>query len=427
MKLTRREFLTLSGRALTASPLLAGLSACTPALISPNPETGLYFGSIVGDVTSGGALIWLRADPGSKVTVHYGRDASLGRFITSAPIAVEKERDDTARIQLEGLQSATTYYYRPVVAGKKPGPICRFFTAPAPDALAPVKFCFSGDSRESYQPFTVMEAIRFMEPKFFVHLGDTIYADRGGAATKLPEFWAKYRGNRRDRASQRLFSGTSVYVIWDDHEVVNDYEGNHPLAAIGWQAFFDYWPIRRHPEESSRLYRSFRWGKTLELFLLDIRQYRDRAGGTMLGQQQKQWLLEGLATSDALFKVVATSVPLYGGGRDRWDGYPQERAELLRWVKAEKIKNLAFISADLHYGAVARLPSKLGKAITAGPIAGPMNVFATGNSGRFEFFANQTFNYGMITIDIASSRPQMLIEIFDYKNERLYKTNLADF
>lgn len=425
MSLTRREFLAIAGKAITASPLVAGLSACTPAFTTDDPATGLSFTSVAGDVTSDGALIWLRADPESKVAVHYSKDAALSRFIASPPVAVAKDRDHTARIRLEGLQPGTYYYYRAAVARKKPGPICRFLTAPAPNELAPIKFCFSGDSRESYQPFSIMDAIRGMEPNFFVHLGDTIYADRGGSAARLPEFWAKYRGNRRDFASQRLFSDTSVYVIWDDHEVVNDYEGNHPLAAAGWQAFFDYWPIRGHPEESWRLYRSFRWGKTLELFLLDTRQYRDRARGAMLGQQQKEWLFKGLESSDALFKIVASSVPLFGGGRDRWDGYPQERAELLEWIRRKKIRNISFISADLHYAAVVRLPGKLGRAITAGPIAAPMNVFATANSRRFEFFSNQTFNYGMITIDTALSRPEMLIEMFDDQNHRLYKTKVA--
>ena len=52
-----------------------------------------------------------------------------------------------------------------------------------------------------------------MEPDFFLHLGDTIYADRGGTATRLPDFWAKYRANRLDPASQRLFAETGAYVI----------------------------------------------------------------------------------------------------------------------------------------------------------------------------------------------------------------------
>jgi alkaline phosphatase D len=317
------------------------------------------------------------------------------------------------------------YYYRAVLSGKKPGPIGRFMTAPEQDADDAVRFCFGGDTRESYQPFRIMDAVRAHEPDFFIHLGDTIYADRNGTARLLPEFWAKYRGNRADPASQRLFASTSAYIIWDDHEVANDYEGFHPLGAIGRKAFFDYWPVRRNSGELDRLYRSYRWGRALELFLLDGRQYRDRAGETLLGKSQKQWLFDRLASSTALFKCIATSVPFYGGGADRWDGYPRERKEIMHWIKGRNVKGVFFISADVHYAAVRRLPGKSPlKEITTGPMGAPINVIATGLSNRFEFFSNKTFNFGMITIDPKSTRPHADVEIFDEDNGSLYKSTI---
>lgn len=425
MHLNRREFLRLTARATAALPLLVAQSGCAPTVINSDPDTGLALGYVSGDVTSNSALVWLRSESGVEVALHYGRDPSLTDALTLEPIAVEPDNDNTAKIELTDLEPHTVYYYRASVPGKKPGPIGHFMTAPAPDSDAQVKFCFSGDTRESYQPFHIMDAIRSNQPDFFVHLGDTIYADRGGTARLLPEFWAKYRGNRLDLASQRLFAATSAYIIWDDHEIANNYEGFHPLAAVGRKAFFDYWPVRRNPGESDRLYRSFRWGRALELFLLDARQYRDRAGDTMLGKQQKEWLFENLASSTALFKCIATSVPLYGGGSDRWDGYPRERKELLHWLKEKNVEGVFLISADLHYAAVRRLPSKFAlKEITAGPMAAPLNVIATGASKRFEFFSNKTFNYAAITIDPKSPQPRASVEIFDEDNTSLYKTAL---
>jgi alkaline phosphatase D len=423
--MTRREFLAVAGRAGAAVPFLLGQSGCTPFVIKTDEETGLSLGYVVGDVTHDSAIVWLRAQPDSLVSLHYGKDPALSQFAASDPVAVEADSDNTTRVKIERLEPAATYYYRAAVRGKKPGPIARFFTAPGPNDHGIVKFCFSGDSRESYQPFTIMDAIRANQPNFFIHLGDTIYADRNGAATRLPEFWAKYRDNRADAASQRLFSESSVYVVWDDHEVADNYEGFHPLAATGRRAFFDYWPVRRNSQEADRLYRSFRWGKVMELFLVDSRQYRDHAHGTMLGSRQKEWLFDSLASSPVLFKCIATPVPFYGGGRDRWDGYPRERAEVLQWIKQKKIKNLVFISADVHYAAVTNLPGHLGlKEVVTGPLAAPLNVLATGLSKRFEFFFNQNFNFGMITMDAQSSAPHMLVEIRDPANETLYKTRI---
>jgi alkaline phosphatase D len=380
---------------------------------------------VAGDVTPDEAVIWLRAQPHSQVFLHYGKDPSLGEFSTVGPFPVEKEADYTTLISLENLEPATTYYYRAAVAGKQPGFVARFVTAPKPDTLARVSFCFSGDTRESYQPFTVMNAVRAQQPDFFLHLGDTIYADRGGNAYRLTDFWAKYRANREDVASELCFSETSIYVVWDDHEITDDYLPENPLAAIGRKAFLDYWPIRRHVQEPKRIYRSFRWGKALELFLLDTRQYRDRREGTMLGKTQKEWLFDALSRSQAIFKFIGTSVPMSGGGIDRWDGYPREREEILRYIREKKITGVIFLSADLHCAAVTRIPKSSGlKDITAGPLAAPLNRVTNGTARRYEFFMAENFNFAKITVDPKAEPIQALIEFIDQDNRVFYSTKI---
>ena len=157
--------------------------------------------------------------------------------------------------------------------------------------------------RDSYKPFTVMNAVHFQRPDFFMHLGDTIYADINGVARQLPEFWAKYRRNREDLSSEGCYCATSIYATWDDHEVVNDFGPGHHLAPIGRKAFLDYWPIRHREGEGDRIYRSFRWGQAAEIFILDVRQYRNAAKNTMLGAMQKRWLFDCLARSSATFQI----------------------------------------------------------------------------------------------------------------------------
>jgi alkaline phosphatase D len=426
MKMTRREFLRLLGNAGIAMPALLGQSACTlPVLDTPDPGTGLSLGYTAGDVTANGAMIWLRTAPDSAVSIQYGKDETLQQFAETKSFKVRVDADSTALISLDGLEPKSTYYYRAVVEGRKPGPIARFVTAPASEDPARVSFCFSGDSRESYKPFTIMDAVRAQRPDFFLHLGDTIYADRGGSARRLEEFWAKYRANRDDPATQRCFLETSWYVVWDDHEVEDDFLPDHPLAPIGRRAFLDYWPIRRNSQEPERIYRAVRWGQACELFLLDTRQYRDRERGTMLGAAQKRWLFDGLLSSSALFKFVATPVPLYGGGSDRWDGYPTERAELLQLIATHRIRGVVFLSADLHYAAVIKIPRTNGlKEIAAGPLAAAMNVITNSAASRFEFFSNKTFNFAKITVDPKMDQTHALIEFIDEKNQLFYSTTI---
>lgn len=425
MKLSRRDFLKLSAQAGLATPFLFGPTGC--ALLAPDrfdADTGLSLCCVAGEVTPDGAIVWLRAEPDSLVTVEYATDPALSAPAATRPVKVLADSDYTAEIALTGLKSSTAYYYRPVVAGKKPGPVSRFKTAPAPDDPALVKFAFSGDTRQSYKPFAIMDAIRAGDPDFFVHLGDTIYADRNGTASTLDEFWGKYRINRDDAPSRRFFSQTSWYVMWDDHEVRDNYGPENPLAAVGEKAFLDYWPIRHDAADPTRIYRSYRWGRGLELFLLDNRQYRDRAHGSMLGVKQKEWLFEKLAASTATFKVIASSVPLRGGGSDRWDGFPAERREIFRWIHDKRIEGVVFIAADLHFAAVARVARDI-KEIVVGPMAAALNVFAIGYSTEMEFFSNKSFNYGTMTIDPKLSPPRVQLDIRDEAGAVLYKTEIA--
>jgi len=422
--MTRREFLRLLGGAGVVIPALIE-SGCTPPLTRMETGTGLSLGYVAGDVTPEKATIWLRAEPNSQVFLHYSKEPSLSGFSSIGPFPVDGDADYAAVIELEKLEPATTYYYRAAVAGKQPGYIAHFVTAPRQDDAAKISFCFSGDTRESYKPFTIMNAVRAQQPDFFVHLGDTIYADRGGKARQLNEFWAKYRANRDDAAQQICFSETSVYVIWDDHEVEDDYLPGNPLAPIGRRAFLDYWPIRRNPGEPGRIYRSFRWGKALELFLLDARQYRNRKHGTMLGQAQKEWLFEELSRSQTIFKFIATSVPMAGGGDDRWDGYPNERTEILQFIKQRKITGVIFISADLHCAAITQIPRSVGlKDITAGPLAAPLNRITSGTAKRYEFFSAENFNFAKITVDPKMEPVGALVEFIDQDNRLFYSTKI---
>jgi alkaline phosphatase D len=412
----RREFIRALGGAGLAIP--GWLAGCRTVAVQSDPTTGLSLGYITGDVTHQSALVWLRADAGSQVSLQFAAEPSLNQANTTAPIAVDSSADDSAIISLDRLRPATRYFYRGLVSGRAPGPIASFVTAPDPTDDAKVMFCFSGDTRESYQPFSVMQAVQAQQPDFVLHLGDTIYADRGGSARTLEEFWQKYRANRSDRFSQNCFSATSVYALWDDHEVANDYLPGHPLAPIGRKAFLDYWPIRRPVSEPERIFHSVRWGRAVELFLLDCRQYRDPKEGSMLGRQQREWLLDGLVQSTATFKFIATSVPMAGGGSDRWDGYPREREQLVNYINEKKLTGVVFLSADLHCAAITKIPKGHGLIdITAGPLAAPLNRVTNGTNGRYEFFLAENFNFGKITVDPKADPNLALLEFVDQDNQ----------
>ena len=419
--MNRREFLKVMGGAGLALPGLWSASSCAPAVIKPDPDTGLSLGYVSGDVSSDSALVWLRAEADSLVRLRYGKEPGLAQFQTTPVRPVDAGADQTAIFSLDGLTPSTRYYYRAIVEGRSAGPIASFVTAPLSDDNAKVNFCFSGDTRQGYKPFTVMQAVRARRPDFFLHLGDTIYADRNGSARSLEEFWNKYRINRDDAAAQGCFSETSVYVMWDDHEVEDDYLPGHPLAAIGRKAFLDYWPVRRPATASEQIYRAVRWGRAVDLIILDTRQYRAADHSSMLGLRQKEWFFDRLARSNATFKFVGTTVPMAGGGKDRWDGYPKERSEILRYIREKKISGVVFLSADLHCAAVTKIPKSNGLLdITAGPLAAPLNRVTNSANRRYEFFLAENFNFAKITVDPKVNGNEALLEFIDQDNRVFY-------
>jgi alkaline phosphatase D len=161
-----------------------------------------------------------------------------------------------------------------------------------------------------------------------------------------------------------------VYVIWDDHEVRDNFAGPfESQMPAGRQALREYWPISVASEDPHRLYRSVRAGADLDVFILDTRQYRSRNADqdgpakTMLGERQLQWLLSGLAESTATWKVIVTSVPLSipkGGsasvpGYDGWaggadgTGFERERQVIVDAILGRRVKNVVFLAGDVHY------------------------------------------------------------------------------
>jgi alkaline phosphatase D len=215
--------------------------------------------------------------------------------------------------------------------------------------------------------------------------------------------------------------------MWDDHEVENDFTMTHHRLPIGRQAFFDYWPIRLSTQDPHRLYRSFTWGKGVELFLLDGRQYRDPQTKTMLGREQKQWLLQQLAASSATYKFIVSPVPFSDPRDDKWGEYPEERDEILRHIQESNIPGVIFLAGDVHHGAVSHMPHDPAvREFIFGPLAAPMNYKISRLEPRFEFFHDTSPNYGKVTVHLDGPTPSVRVEWFDNTNALLHQIDVEN-
>lgn len=420
--------------------LLAGAGADAPLLVA------------VGDATPTSAVVWVRAAGAAGVDLDYGPEGRPPAARATLPVG--PRTDFTGKVRLEGLQAATAYAYR-VRAGDRTRD-GRFTTAPAAGDARPVRFLWSGD--QGCRPasgYRVYEALARHRPHFFLLVGDTTYADvvcagpeeAPGAdfvATTLEGYRARHRHTREDPAVAGFLAGTVVYAIWDDHEVRNDFAGSvEPLMPVGRAAFLDYWPIVPPAEEPGRLYRRFRWGRLLEVFILDTRQYRspnhqpDGPGKTMLGRRQRDWLIAGVTTSTATWKVVVSSMPLAvpkGAPRDGWSsaaadgtpgghptGFATERDAILGALRDRGVRNLVVVAADVHYAQLIRHHPAPGFSLhefVAGPLAapparpgpldrslGPRSLFARGGLATY---GEVVVEPGVLTVRILDAAGQEL-------------------
>jgi alkaline phosphatase D len=445
------------------------LAATMPVvfLLSPAVAAAQSFsdGVASGDVTSTSAILWTRYDGGGQAKVEVWDNTALKskKAFQRTVTHVSSATDFTIKVDATGLSPNTTYYYRFRHGSKELSPVGRFKTAPGPDTPSDLEFTYSGDSdgvkcsavvsgtctasptgTPFYNNWETLNQARLEGGDFFAYLGDTIYGDsevRGiPPATTLADYRAKYRQNRTYSNLTNLLASTSTYAQFDDHEVVNDYQGqtvDPARYAAGRQAFLEYMPIRTsgllHDPTCAGdpLYRHFKWGSDVEIFIPDERSCRSAevalqcAGDlgptvptairttfpfsqflapsppagclsavfdpsrTMLGPVQKQAFENDLASSTAKWKLIINEVPiqqLFAAPYDRWEGYGAERNELLDFIRDDVDGNAVFLTTDTHANLVNQVfkdrfencttpattcpdPTTISNELVAGPIA----------------------------------------------------------
>jgi alkaline phosphatase D len=429
-------------------------------------QLGLTHGVASGDVTATSAIIWARGAEvsGSTLLVEYSTDESFSDAARAEPVVLKPESDFTAKVLLTGLAPATRYYYRvwQVLGAEQSKPVVgTFVTAPQANAPAEVRFVWSADlggqgmcRRPEYFIFNHMAEA---QPDFFLFLGDTVYNDErcpsppnapgsDFIANTLEEYRAKQKYQFADKPYQKARAATSLYVIWDDHEVINNFAGttvDPARLAIGRQVLFEYFPITVNPQDPNRLYRSFRWGQHVEVFILDTRQYRsdnrlpDGPNKTMLGKEQLAWLKESLQRSDATWKFIASTVKLSFPSDcpeacDSWangasaTGFERELIEISDFILANNIKNVVWLTGDEHLIDVIQYDPNRDRVIdyyefTAGPLSALTSYLGaldeTLNPTRI-FASNQHWNFGQITV---FGNGRLTVEYIDTAGERVFR------
>jgi alkaline phosphatase D len=404
---TRRQLLVRSA----SSVALAGLgSLAKPYLSRAAARPQIASGIASGDVSAGSAVVWARADRPARMQVECSTLESFKSIVRVASADALPEHDFTSKVLLEGLPPGQDIFYRVRFEDIEgiPGETQAGHFRTAPADKSSISFVWSGDTagqgwgidsaRGGMRTYKTMLENR---PDFFIHSGDHIYADcpiptelklpdggtwrnivteeKSTVAHSLAQFRGNYKYNLLDGNLRAFNAAVPMFAQWDDHEVTNDWspigtadetgyaeDGTSRLVARARRAFFEFMPIRSFPGHDGRVYRKIGYGPLLDVFLIDMRSYRDstwnkrddQSDTFILGPMQLAWLKRELAASDATWKVIAADLPIGLVSEDAialGNGPPERReheiADLLSFMKRAGIRNNVWLTADMHYTA----------------------------------------------------------------------------
>jgi alkaline phosphatase D len=407
---SRRQFLARTGAAgaavLAPQALMSGLASAKTA---PLLKSGRFAEGVAsGDPTPHGITLWTRIaelEHKGSVRLEVARDRSFRHVIASDLVGTSPGKGGSVKARVTGLKAHEQYFYR-FETKHGSSAVGRFRTAPPPDSRAPLTFAFFSCQDYTHGWYNAHGVLAKEDDlDFVVCLGDYIYAESyhtvaGGTgvrddtigspgygdvpvmATKLEHYRDKYALYRSDASLRKVHATAPMITIWDDHEVQDNYAGHAPggglppeqqyseqRRAAAYRAFFE--STATYAGKHDRIYRSLRFGKTMELLLLDQRRYRDdqpcgdqvvpgcaelNQPRDFLGSEQMRWVKRKLSASKAAWKVIGNEVLMMpakvtGGSYyqfDSWQGYPVEREELLHHIDDKGIDDVVFVTGDIH-------------------------------------------------------------------------------
>ncbi|HEU5025860.1 MAG TPA: alkaline phosphatase D family protein [Spirillospora sp.] len=416
--LSRRSFLVAGG--LTAGALaVPGIAEAAPRLRTVAPGDPFTLGVASGDPAPDGFVLWTRLAldphaedglggmPSKAVQVKWevAADERFKRIERRGTATARPEAAHSVHVELKGLRHGRDYWYR-FRTGDHVSPVGRALTAPRTDSFGPaLTMAFVSCAQYEHGYFTSYRRLAEEHPDLVLHLGDYQYEykkgvynspggnirDHDGPETvTLANYRQRHAQYKSDTDLQAAHAAAPWLVVFDDHEVENNWAGYIPeegsdtptyeafraRRAAAFQAYYENMPLRRSSVPHGpdiQIYRRVRWGRLANFHMLDTRQFRDDQGcgdgykdcpeatdpkRSITGGAQEKWLLDGFRRSDARWDVIGQQVffaqrdntagPVKKTSMDAWDGYAASRDRITRgWVDAG-VRNPVVLTGDVH-------------------------------------------------------------------------------
>ena len=466
--------LAAAGTVAAAGAAPASAAARPAAVPLIRKRLTLPSGIATGDVTSNSAVLWSRASGPGRLIATLRTVGADGRVLRGKG-AYERvlrggwanaDTDFTAKVSAVNLPAGSrfklTLQFEDEAGTLSEAGTGSLTTAAGPSAAGRSSvrgnqvprgqsFVWTGDTagqgwgiNEEIGGMLGYRAMHRTRPDFFIHSGDTVYADGpitgevvepdgriwrnvvteevSKVAETLNEFRGRHRYNMMDANLRAMYAEVPVIAQWDDHETTNNWWHGETLddprytvrdvdtlAARGRQAWQEYMPIADSRAlrkgtgfEPARIYRKIERGPQLDVFALDMRTFKgentpglEPHATSILGEEQLQWLIREVTRSKATWKVISSDLPLgiiVPDGKaqesiaNRDNGAPLGRelelARLLKAFKDNKVKNVVWLTADVHYCAAHHYSPERAAFKDFDPfwefVAGPINAGSFG-------------------------------------------------
>jgi len=401
---------------LLAAPLFA---AASPA------RADVYLGSGVkaGEITDRTAIVVVRltSTPGQNAAglipgttgqarLHYAANEQLADADTTDWQDARPTADWSIHFRLAALKPASRYHYvveyraAADAASQKSEPFS-FATAPAPGDRAPVKFILT--TCQDLNGPGVYPHMAARQPDFCISDGDNVYYDGQCLARNVPEAWGAYQKMFGLPPMRDFYCHVGGYFLKDDHDFrfndsdpymkgvwVNAQKGDKPGARLtesrgnqrldtawltaeeGARVFGQVFPMSDKP------YRTFRWGRGIQLLLLENREFRspnpmpDGPDKTIWGQTQRAWIKETLLASDADYRIIISPNPIIGPDRimkgdnqANLNGFWHEGQAFLDWLSENRLTNVVLMCGDRHwqYHSIDKRRGRMVHEFSCGP------------------------------------------------------------
>lgn len=404
---------------------------------------------MLGPLSTREAIVWIQTNSTAKVRVSWKQKDTDSSWNHSEDVTTNVDQAFIAHFTLSMLEPGTQYEYEVLVDGlkHKPAypltfktqPLWQFRTDP-PEFSFIAGSCFYINDPAYDRPgspygadYQILNHIYNEKADFMVWLGDNTYLREVDYDSKSG-IWYRQSHTRALPELQPVLAAMPHYAIWDDHDYgPNDSDWTYALKNHAREAFYKFWPNNAYGAgHTEGVTSSFIWGDC-QFFMLDNRWYRtvEKENGSILGPQQKYWLLEALKSSQATYKFICVGGQFLSDAKvyENFANFAEEREEIIQFLDDNNIKGVIFLTGDRHHSELTKLKTEKGNVfydITSSALTSGSGMHNEPNTLRVPDSMIGQRNYAVIKVS-GKRKERSVRFVFKDSNGKELRQYILDF